>query len=130
MRQSNRFSLLALSTYALMLAGAIVAFLWIRQQGSTLTAPPPVGPGFLGAGAAPGTAGAPAAFSRGAGDVLPHVLLALAVILVAARAVGLVFRRLGQPPVVGEGVAGILLGPALLGRVSPAALAFLLPPAV
>ncbi|HXO30559.1 MAG TPA: cation:proton antiporter, partial [Thermoanaerobaculia bacterium] len=129
MRQSNRFSLLALSIYALMLAGAILAFLWIRQQGSTLTAPPPVGPGF-GAGAAPGTAGAPAAASRGAGDVLPHVLLALAVILVAARAVGLVFRRLGQPPVVGEVVAGILLGPSLLGRISPAALAFLLPPAV
>jgi Kef-type K+ transport system membrane component KefB len=132
MRQSNRFSLLALSIYALMLAGAILAFLWIRQQGSTLTAPPPVGPGFLGAGAAPGAtaAGPPAAASRGAGDVLPHVLLALAVILVAARAVGLVFRRLGQPPVVGEVVAGILLGPSLLGRVSPAALAFLLPPAV
>ncbi len=133
MRQSNRFSLLALSTYALMLAGAIVAFLWIRQQGSTLTAPPPVGPGFLGAPAAagaPGTASAPAAASPGAGDVLPHVLLALAVILVAARAVGLVIRRLGQPPVVGEVVAGILLGPSLLGRISPAALAFLLPPAV
>ena len=148
MRQSNRFSLLALSIYALMLAGAVLAFLWIRQQGSTLVAPPPAGPGFLGAGAAPGppaagtaaggggvaagspAAGLPAAASRAAGDVLPHLLLALAVILVAARTVGLVFRRLGQPPVVGEVVAGILLGPSLLGRVSPAALAFLLPPAV
>ena len=138
MRQSNHFSLPVLSVYALMVVGAVLAFLWIRQQGSTLVAPPPVGPGFLGAAAAPGPgaaapgAAAPgaAAASRAAGEVLPHVLLALAVILLAARAVGLVFRRLGQPPVVGEVVAGILLGPSLLGRVSPAALAFLLPPAV
>jgi len=133
MRQSNHISLPVLSVYALMVVGAVLAFLWIRQQGSTLIAPPPAGPGFLGAAAAPGPgAAAPgaAAASRAAGEVLPHVLLALAVILVAARAVGLVFRRLGQPPVVGEVVAGILLGPSLLGRISPAALAFLLPPAV
>jgi len=46
---------------------------------------------------------------------------------VAARLVGLAFRRLGQPPVIGEVVAGILLGPSLLGRVWPAASQFLLP---
>jgi len=37
------------------------------------------------------------------------------------------FRRLGQPPVIGEVVAGILLGPSLLGRVWPAGSQFLLP---
>jgi Kef-type K+ transport system membrane component KefB len=142
MRQSNRFSLLATAIYALMLAGAVLAFLWIRQQGATLVAPPPSGPGFSAApasaappsvappSAAPASAAPQTAAPRSAGDVLPHVLLALAVILVAARAVGLVFRRLGQPPVVGEVLAGILLGPSLLGRVSPPTLAFLLPPEV
>jgi Kef-type K+ transport system membrane component KefB len=136
MRQSNRFSLLATVTYALMLAAAILAFLWIRQQGATLVAPPPGGLGSsgmsvgTGAGAGAGVAAAAPAVPRGTGDALPHVLLAMAVILVAARAVGLVFRRLGQPPVVGEVLAGILLGPSLLGRVSPPALAFLLPPEV
>ncbi len=125
MGRSSRFSLLATAVYALMLAGAVVAFLWIRGQGATLTAPPAAGgPGLGGAGAAA------AAVGRGAADVLPHVLLALAAILVAARLVGLVFRRLGQPPVVGEVLAGILLGPSLLGRVSPPTLAFLLPPEV
>jgi len=131
--RSNRFSLLAIAVYALMLAGAVLAFLWIRRQGEMLVAPPPSGPAFSGASAgadsAPPAAGGAAA-SRSGGDVLPHVLLALAVILVAARVVGLVFRRLGQPPVVGEVLAGILLGPSLLGRVSPAALAYLLPPQV
>ncbi|MFI0352601.1 cation:proton antiporter [Actinomadura sp. 9N407] len=42
-------------------------------------------------------------------------VLALAVILVAARAAGVVARRLGQPAVVGEIIAGIALGPTLLG---------------
>jgi Kef-type K+ transport system membrane component KefB len=37
---------------------------------------------------------------------------------------------LGQPPVLGEVVAGILLGPSLLGRLAPETAAFVLPPAV
>ena len=52
-------------------------------------------------------------------DVLLHVLLALAVVIIAARALGALFARLRQPPVIGEVVAGILLGPSLLGRVAP-----------
>jgi Kef-type K+ transport system membrane component KefB len=115
---SSRSSLLAAAIYVAMLLAAVLVFLWLRRQGATLSAP---------AAAAPLLPPRP---PRSGEDVLPHVLLALAVILVAARAVGMVFRRLGQPPVVGEVVAGILLGPSLLGRVSPAALAFLLPPAV
>ena len=63
-------------------------------------------------------------------EILLHLLLALFVVLVAARLVGLVFRRLGQPPVIGEVVAGILLGPSLLGRAWPQASHFLLPPEV
>ena len=55
---------------------------------------------------------------------------ALAVVTVAARLVGLLFRRLGQPPVIGEVIAGIMLGPSLLGRLAPAASAFLLPPSI
>jgi Kef-type K+ transport system membrane component KefB len=123
MRSLGRSALLSAAVYVAMLAGAALAFLWVRQQGAVLVAPPPRG--------GPGVAGLPsAADARVAGEALPHVLLALVVILVAARAVGLVFRRLGQPPVVGEVLAGILLGPSLLGRISPPALAFLLPPVV
>lgn len=48
-------------------------------------------------------------------QVLGFVLLDLAIILVAARLVGALFCRIGQPRVVGEILAGILLGPTLLG---------------
>jgi len=65
-----------------------------------------------------------------ASELLLHLLLALFVILVVARLVGVLFKRIGQPPVIGEVVAGILLGPSLLGRVWPTGSAFLLPPAM
>ncbi|MFF4691792.1 cation:proton antiporter [Streptomyces sp. NPDC001307] len=45
----------------------------------------------------------------------PFLLLDLALILGLARVLGLGARALGQPAVVGEILAGILLGPTLLG---------------
>jgi K+:H+ antiporter len=63
-------------------------------------------------------------------DLLWHLLLALAAVVIAGRLLGSLFRFIGQPPVIGEVVAGILLGPSLLGGVSPDAYAFLLPPSV
>ncbi len=48
-----------------------------------------------------------------------HFFLELAAILVACRVVGLASQRLGQPQVVGEMIAGVLLGPSLLGRLAP-----------
>jgi Kef-type K+ transport system membrane component KefB len=120
--RSGRFSsLLAPAIYLAMIVGALLAFLWIQRQGSALVAPPASGPVF-GSHAADG--------ALAAGAALPHLLLALVAILVVARGLGAVFRRLGQPPVIGEILAGILLGPSLLGRLSPAALAYLLPPTV
>lgn len=50
---------------------------------------------------------------------IAHVLLALVALLVAAQALGYVFTRLRQPPVVGEILAGILLGPTLFGLFLP-----------
>jgi Kef-type K+ transport system membrane component KefB len=49
-------------------------------------------------------------------------------ILAACRAVGWVARRCGQPQVIGEMIAGVLLGPSLLGLLWPGAQAFLFPP--
>ena len=42
------------------------------------------------------------------------------VILAACRLVGAMSRKLGQPQVVGEMIAGVFLGPSLLGLLSPA----------
>jgi len=44
-----------------------------------------------------------------------RVLLALAVVLALGRLVGALFVRIGQPIVIGEILAGIALGPSLLG---------------
>jgi Kef-type K+ transport system membrane component KefB len=43
------------------------------------------------------------------------LLAGLAVIVTLARLLGAVFRRIGQPPVVGEILAGVLLGPTFFG---------------
>jgi Kef-type K+ transport system membrane component KefB len=46
-------------------------------------------------------------------------LVQIALLLVAARVLGQMMRRIGQPAVVGELAAGILLGPSVLGQLSP-----------
>jgi Kef-type K+ transport system membrane component KefB len=58
-----------------------------------------------------------------------HLVLQIAVILVAARLVGFLFQKIHQPQVMGEMVAGILLGPSLLGWLVPGVSAALFPPA-
>jgi Kef-type K+ transport system membrane component KefB len=60
-------------------------------------------------------------------EVGTRLLLALAVVLVATRLVGWVARRVGQPQVMGEIVAGIILGPSLLGLLWPDVEAYLFP---
>src|ERR1700752_5195467 len=94
--------------YASSIAAGIAIFLLIRRSGNTLVA-----------------LGEPQA--RVSGPVVPseasniwmHVLLALGVILIAARVVGAIFRTLHQPQVMGEVVAGILLGPSFFGWLAP-----------
>jgi Kef-type K+ transport system membrane component KefB len=96
-----------------MVIGAIAAFLWIRSVGETLTAPPPA----LVVSIAP----------VAASDILLHVLIALTAVIVTGRILGKLFSYIGQPPVIGEVVAGIVLGPSLLGAQLSA---LVLPPAV
>ena len=60
---------------------------------------------------------------------LSILLLQVVLIVVAARCLGALFRTIKQPPVIGEMIAGILLGPSLLGMVAPQAQAFLFPAA-
>jgi Kef-type K+ transport system membrane component KefB len=56
-----------------------------------------------------------------------RLMLAIAAVIVAARAVGALAATLGQPRVMGEVLAGILLGPTLLGALLPAIQAYLFP---
>lgn len=56
------------------------------------------------------------------------ILLQALVILLVCRACATLFRRLGQPGVVGEIAGGLLLGPSLFGALWPAGYAALFPP--
>jgi Kef-type K+ transport system membrane component KefB len=105
--------------YGLMILGTVALFLLIRAYGETLVGPAMAGP-----------VASRSAVRAARVDPLPRLLLALLTIIVACRAMGRAFRALQQPPVVGEVLAGILLGPSLLGRVAPGATAYLLPPEV
>lgn len=58
---------------------------------------------------------------------LSLLFLQVTVIVIAARVFGQLARRINQPAVVGEIVAGICLGPSLLGWVWPASTQFLFP---
>ncbi|MEW6754928.1 MAG: cation:proton antiporter [Candidatus Latescibacterota bacterium] len=58
------------------------------------------------------------------------MLLALAAVVVAGRLLSRLFHYLRQPPVIGEVVAGILLGPSLLGHLWPSGAAFPFPAAI
>jgi len=94
--------------YAASLGASIGIFLLIRYFGHSLVAT-----------AAPGPQGPVRPTTSEAPGILFHVLLALVVILVVARILGAIFRKMHQPQVMGEVVAGILLGPSFLGWLAP-----------
>jgi Na+:H+ antiporter len=48
-----------------------------------------------------------------------QLFVSIIIILVAARMLGEVFQRIGQPPLVGELFAGLIIGPSILGLVLP-----------
>jgi K+:H+ antiporter len=60
-------------------------------------------------------------------DVLLRVLIALAAVIVTGQGLARILARFRQPPVIGEVIAGILLGPSLLG---PDISSRILPPSV
>lgn len=50
---------------------------------------------------------------------LLRFILELALLLVVARGLGEIFKRIGQPPIVGELLAGIVIGPSFLASIFP-----------
>ncbi len=106
--------------YSALIAAAVGIFMVVRDFGGHLTPPPPPD----------GISHFSATQQIAASKNLHHVLIALAVIIVSARVVGALFKYMHQPPVIGEVVAGILLGPSLLGRVAPELAATVLPASV
>ena len=58
---------------------------------------------------------------------LPVLLLQIITIITIARIFGFLCRKIGQPTVIGEIIAGIILGPSLLGFIAPGVSGFLFP---
>src|SRR5215212_2716211 len=51
---------------------------------------------------------------------IPHLLAVLVALLLATKLLGVLAQKLGQPAVVGELIAGVLLGKSVLGILDPA----------
>jgi len=58
---------------------------------------------------------------------LAILLLQIITIIIVARVFGWIFRKIGQPSVIGEIIAGIFLGPSLVGMYFPEYSALLFP---
>jgi Kef-type K+ transport system membrane component KefB len=112
-----RLALRSLAAYLLLVGIPLAALALILHAGAGLSAPAAAAAG-VGPVARPGV---PAMR-------LGLLLVQIAAVVIAARGVGLLFRRIGQPQVVGEMAAGILLGPSFLGWIAPGVSARLFPP--
>lgn len=119
--------------YLLITSIAVLGILAILRQGGQLV--PPRAPATSEATALPPGHPAPAAggsflhsagatLSQNGASPLSRLFLQLFIIIAAACIAGTIFVRLGQPAVVGEMIAGILLGPSLFGLLAPDAFHF------
>jgi Kef-type K+ transport system membrane component KefB len=113
--------------YVVTLCVVLAAIAAVLHVGSSL--PAPGGPQAPAHGAGGSLAGQADHAGIGAGfqEPLSRLLLQLLVIIAVARLVGKLFVRVGQPSVVGEMAAGILLGPSLFGWLMPGAFAAVFP---
>ena len=85
-----------------MVVFTIAVFLLIRGRGESLVAPSPANAEL-------------AVTSAQGSDIFLHLLVALTAIIVLGQVLARLFAYVSQPPVIGEVVAGILLGPSFLG---------------
>jgi Kef-type K+ transport system membrane component KefB/nucleotide-binding universal stress UspA family protein len=66
-------------------------------------------------------------FLGGGHDLVLLLIVQVTLILALSRLIGLLFQRMNQPQVVGEMLAGIMLGPSLFGWLAPHAWAAVFP---
>ena len=116
--------------YIFIVAGLSFIIYWIIQKGNTLQTPE------LTATQLQNTKEATVAnefhvftgsLSHDLTEPLAVLLLQIIVIIAAARLFGFLFKKIGQPAVIGEIVAGIVLGPSIVGAYLPGISHFLFP---
>ncbi|MGD0583586.1 MAG: cation:proton antiporter [Bacteroidales bacterium] len=67
------------------------------------------------------------ALKQNVSNALPLLLLQIITIISFARLFGYLCRKIGQPAVIGEIIAGIFLGPSVLGIIAPGVSGFIFP---
>lgn len=102
----SRLPVKVIATYLSMVAAAVAIIWLVGTCGDT-----------LGAGGPP--AQAPQGNPESSTDWLLHLLIALTAIILLGHILAKLFAHVHQPPVIGQVVAGILLGPSLLGLWFP-----------
>jgi Kef-type K+ transport system membrane component KefB len=124
--------------YLLIVSLAAFGIVGILRTGNRLA--PPVAPvaAQTTALASPHAAAPPASdsfFAAARGNLyqnatgsLSRLFLQLFIIIAVACVAGVLFTRIGQPAVVGEMIAGILLGPSLFGLLAPHTFGFVFAP--
>lgn len=102
-RHTSRHTLTAtIVGYAAMILGAIAILAAVHHYGATLVAPA-------------AAVKSQAAQTPPKAETFLHVLIALTAVIATGAILAKGFAYLGQPPVIGEVVAGIVLGPSFLG---------------
>ncbi|RYD27927.1 MAG: cation/H(+) antiporter [Verrucomicrobiaceae bacterium] len=115
--------------YLIIITLVVIPIVALLHYGASLPAPkamthppPPAAAVSAAVAAAPPASAVQAMFSgikEHFESPLSHLFLQLVVIITASRIAGKIFTLCGQPSVVGEMAAGILLGPSLFGWLAP-----------
>ena len=126
--RANAITFLA---YAAIMIGCGLGIYFTLQAGMRLEPPRAATEVSAQTSASPGTGGGAEGWWLGTRDALrqplPLLLIQLIVIVTLARFFGAHSGRLGQPAVIGEMIAGIVLGPSALGALAPGMFQFIFP---
>ncbi|WP_448520209.1 cation:proton antiporter [Rhodoflexus sp.] len=114
-----------LVVFATLIVGAAALLWWIFYQGSAFSKG--IDPSAETRSAAATETDLWAALAENLHHPAALLLLQVIVVVFFARLMGILATRLGQPSVVGEILAGIILGPSLVGNLFPDFTAFLFP---
>src|SRR5213595_1501426 len=119
--------------YFFMVTALGLGIFFILRTGNQLPAPAlplstqsssQITPHLTGAGDYSFSASVESSLWDNANDPLSRLFLQLFVVIAVSYLVGWIFTRFGQPAVVGEMMAGVLLGPSVFGLLAPAAFQF------
>src|SRR5438552_4963575 len=119
--------------YFFMVTALGLGIFFILRAGNQLPAPAlplstqsssPITPHLTGAGDYSFSASVESSLRDNANDPLSRLILQLFVVIAVSNLVGWIFTHFGQPAVVGEMMAGVLLGPSVFGLLAPAAFQF------